>query len=130
MVQRVVVLFGAALVLSLGYGCGGDNCVAGTACVCDGDCSETCGGDNQAGCSFSCAAGKTCSFSCPGGACSATGGAGASVTLSCAGNGCTLNCAGGQTCKITNCSSTCVLNCGGSTNCANSCGLGSACTKN
>jgi hypothetical protein len=131
----------ASLVLFLGVvsfamvGCGDDDgdpeCVRGTACVCQGDCSKTCGGDGK-GCSFSCPKDATCSFSCPGGGCSVDGQNAKSVTVDCPSvGGCAVTCnGGGDVCKITSCTTSCQLTCDGATTCENSCDVTSACTTN
>ncbi|MCD6496797.1 MAG: hypothetical protein J7M25_00635 [Deltaproteobacteria bacterium] len=107
-----------------------NQCVAGKACACTGDCSQTCGGSSGAGCTFDCPEGATCTFSCPGGSCAAHGHDAKSVTVDCPGNSCTVDCTGTATdnCTVTSCTSACALNCGGATTCSNSCDLTGACT--
>ncbi len=123
-----VMVATAALML---MACGDDdaddsaNCVAGAACVCDSDCSETCGGDGS-GCAFDCNGGS-CNFSCPGGGCEASSNGATAVTLDCPGDGCTLTCTNTDSCRITGCGANCILNCGGATTCESSCDITEAC---
>lgn len=128
--RTLLLCLGMALAGASLAACGDDECVAGKACACSGDCAQTCGGSNGASCSFTCPAGATCDFSCPGGGCSVTSNGAKSVTVDCPGNGCAVTCAGGgDRCAITSCQSTCQLSCGGAASCSNSCGLASACTE-
>jgi hypothetical protein len=141
--RAICVFFCGAMILALASGCDGDDggdCVAGVACFCDENCTQTCGG-NGSSCSFECSNGANCTFNCPGGGCGVdANGAGSvnvtcgstggcqvdvansdSATVSCSGNGCGVSCSGTDVCRITDCDFGCGLICGGATTCDSSC---------
>lgn len=119
-----------AATVACGDGDGDPECVAGTACECVGDCNKTCGGDDGAGCSFSCPEGASCNFSCPGGGCDANGASAKALTLDCGGNTtCNATCgANTDTCHLTGCTASCVLTCGGASDCQSACDIMAGCT--
>lgn len=129
LVRGLLVLCATAVLVLGVVACGGGDpeCVNGQACVCQGDCDKTCGGTGG-GCSFSCPAGATCTFDCPGGGCSATANSSTSMVLGCLGNSCQATCTGNTgTCAIEACSTGCALSCGGAQTCDSSCDLFGGC---
>lgn len=87
---------------------------SGSSCSCDKTCAHQC---DQA-CSFTCAAGATCTVNCPAGGCRVQGTG--SIDLRCAGGNCVLSC-GGPSCILRECTGGCQVACNGAQTCSNSC---------
>lgn len=133
MIQRktlnLLVLLTLVMTFSLTItGCDPE-CVAGTACECEGgSCDFECESEDEGGCDFNCSDGAACTASCPGGGCAMECSGADSCALDCPGDTCTLNCTDTGSCTISSCGTACVLNCGGAGTCSNSCDMMSACT--
>ncbi len=128
-----LVMLGVLLSGALGAlgGCSEEDalapCVAGKACICQGEaCALTCGG-NGAGCAMECSQGADCSLTCPGGNCSLECDGAASCQMNCPGGGCALECSDTNTCVTKGCSAGCATSCGGAATCESSCGLAQGC---
>ncbi len=87
-------------------------------CVCKGDCTKSCDSSDNSGCNFVCQAGATCSFSCKGGNCQASGDG--AIAIDCPKGGCRTSCSG-PSCKVTSCAQGCTTACGNATVCLSSC---------
>jgi hypothetical protein len=121
----VTTLWATLAATALFAGCGDDACVAGEACICDGeDCEENCDG---AGCSYECLDGASCDFHCPEGGCSVKCTNAASCTLDCGGGSCSMECSGTDACTLNECGLNCPLSCGGAATCTNGCGIEAGC---